>query len=71
MAASEKLVSVSLGLILVMGSFYYWFFRLWDERLIDVIIAIVIFGIGIAVVYSNIDRPSGKMDLQVKELSMG
>jgi len=64
-------VNVTIGLLLVVFSFYYWFFHLWDEQMVDVIIAVFVFAVGVAIVYSNVDRPSGKMDLQVKEVSMG
>ena len=64
-------LNVTIGLVMLVLGFYYWFFRLWEEQLVDVIIAIFIFSLGVAIVYSNVDQPSGKLDLEVKEVSMG
>lgn len=70
--ALENVGQITLGLVLVIASSYYIFDRVARYHyMMDVFIAVLIFGAGLIYLYSHVGKKSGKMDLQVKEVSMG
>ena len=60
MAANENILEAGLGIVVIFASFYYLFFRLNQEYLLDVLIAALVFAAGIAYTFNNIDLKNSK-----------